>query len=49
MWTYFVLRAYDYFFVVLNSLKPFCLSSEQGLAVIEVHSKCQKQSPGDVR
>ena len=30
MWTYFVLRAYNYFVLVLNSLKQFCLSSEQG-------------------
>ena len=30
MWTYFVLRAYNYFVLVLNSLKTFCLSSEQG-------------------
>ena len=31
MSTYFVLRASNYFVLVLNSLKPFCLSSEQGL------------------
>ena len=31
MWTCFVLSAENYFVLVLNSLKPFCLSSEQGL------------------
>ena len=31
MWTCSILRAYNYFVLVLNSLKPFCLSSEQGL------------------
>ena len=30
MWTYFVLRVKNYFVLVLNSLKPFWLSSEQG-------------------
>ena len=34
MWKYFVLRAQNYFVLVLNSLKPFCLSSEQGLNII---------------
>ena len=31
MSAYFVSRARNYFVLVLNSLKPFCLSSEQGL------------------
>ena len=35
MWTYFILSAENYFVLVLNSLKPFCLSSEPGFTVTE--------------
>ena len=36
MWTYFILSAENYFILVLNSLKPFCLSSEQGFTITEM-------------
>ena len=36
MWTYFILSAENYFVWVLNSLKSFCLSSEQGFTITEM-------------